>query len=246
MKEKKEIISEVEMSASVQTRFRKYFSIQHIQSSALFSRLSYEIENKYDGTLYQDLIVEHRAYVTNAIISAVSCIEANINEFYADVSDENANHSNRYLTVLSNDTVRLISDMWKLEVPRTSGYSIIEKYEIALTLARKQKIDRSSSVYGNITILVKLRNALIHYEPEWLDSPENDNARIHSFEQKLKGKFKLNPLTGAGNPFYPDKCLSHGCAEWACKSCIDFIDYFSKEMGIPSRFDHVRGSLSTR
>ena len=37
----------------------------------------------------------------------------------------------------------------------------------------------------------------------------------------LRGKFVLNPLTGKGNPFYPDKCLDHSYAAW-CPYNIDY------------------------
>jgi hypothetical protein len=62
----------------------------------------------------------------------------------------------------------------------------------------------------------------------------------------LQGKFNLNPLTGAGNPFYPDKCLGHGCAEWAVNSSIKFVDEFFEKLGSTPVFDHVREQLKTK
>ncbi|MEN8906392.1 MAG: hypothetical protein ABF289_10590 [Clostridiales bacterium] len=38
----------------------------------------------------------------------------------------------------------------------------------------------------------------------------------------------MNPLIkNSSNAFYPDKCLSSGCAKWACISSIEFVDNFA-------------------
>jgi hypothetical protein len=62
----------------------------------------------------------------------------------------------------------------------------------------------------------------------------------------LGGKFIANPLTGQDNPFYPDKCLGHGCAEWAVNSSVKFNDDFFSRMGLLSSYDPVCDKLNTK
>lgn len=72
--------------------------------------------------------------------------------------------------------------MWKLGVPRTESYPILKKYEIAVALAEKKTLDRGDLVYQNASLLVWLRNALIHYEPiRSTSTAESSQAHEESF-----------------------------------------------------------------
>ena len=211
---------------SATLRSRRYFSIQHIQSAALFTRQCYQVEQSYDGTNSSDLVADHWSYVTGAIFAAASFLEATINELFADTLDhpdgELASH-------LDAATRQLMADMWKRDIPKTAHYQIIEKFQIALTLARKPLLDSSNSPFQDVQTLIIIRNDLIHFEPVWTSvEAEKANKRILSLQNEKK--FAFNPLiTAPGNPFYPDKCLSHGCAKWAVNNSIQFVEdfYFS-------------------
>jgi hypothetical protein len=229
-------------SESISVKSRHYFSLQHIQSAALFTRQCYQIEKNYDGAFSNDLIADHRSYVTGAIFAAASFLEATINELFADTLDhpdgELASH-------LDTATKQLMADMWKLDIPRTAHYQIIEKFQIALTLARKPLLDFSRSPFQDVQTLIIIRNDLIHFEPVWTSiEAEKAHKRILSLQQEKK--FALNPLiTAELNPFYPDKCLSHGCAKWVVSNSIQFVEVFFSRMGIPVLFGHIRTRLKT-
>src|SRR5260221_7662938 len=156
-------------TARMRVKARMYYSLQHIQSAALFTRQSYQIESDYDGTPSNELIVEHRSYVTGAIFAAVSFLEATINELFSDTVDhpdgDLASH-------LDSSTKLLMADMWKRGIPRTATYPIIEKYQIALTLARKALFDTEQALWKDVKTLIVLRNALIHYEHVWRSKKE--------------------------------------------------------------------------
>lgn len=55
----------------------------------------------------------------------------------------------------------------------------------------------------------------------------------------LAGKFATNQLTGAGNPFYPDKVLGAGCDRWAINAAVAFADEFLHRLGIAATYEHV-------
>ncbi len=53
--------------------------------------------------------------------------------------------------------------------------------------------------------------------------------------------FAPNPFfSGSGNPFFPDKCLGHGCAKWALESSVEFADAFFSRMGIVPRHERFK------
>jgi hypothetical protein len=228
----------------VSVALRCYFSTQHIQSAALFARLAAKIEKAYAGVSSGELIAEHRGYVTASIFAAVAFLEATINELFADAQE--VDHGQ--LKGLDPAVVSLMTDMWKRQIPRTARYRVLEKFDIALVLARKEPFIPGLPPYQDIVLLVRLRNSLVHYEPEWMAAgldPKYDNELDKDLAKALRGKFLASPLMSEGNPFYPDRCLSHGCAKWAVESSITFADTFFAKIGPKPTYDHVRARLST-
>lgn len=223
------------------------YSVNHIQSAALFSRLSFNIE-KNGGKVSSELSDEHWAYVTGAIFFAVSFLEATINELFADIADDTMVKIDSNLWQLEHKAISRLANFWKIASQGKRHYSIIEKYQIALILTDKPKFDTDKNPYQDVSYLVKLRNALMHYKPEWiphLSETNRNEVDQHKFEKMLKVKFKENPMAGVGNPFFPDKCLGHGCAEWAVISSINFVDEFFSRLGLTPRFNRVRDNLKT-
>src|SRR6266699_176261 len=230
-----EMRGEGRISARLSTR--TYLSISHIFAADFFSQNCAQIEKMYHGIFSDELFNEHRSYVIEAIFSAVSFLEATINEFLADTLDH---PEGEVVSNLDPTTKTILADMWKNNVVRT--FSITNKFQVVLAVARKNLFDSAAPTYQAVDDLIELRNALVHYKPEWIESSQGtqDQKTAHKFEKRLRGKFPLNPLTSLGNPFYPDKCLSHGCAEWAVASSLKFIDEFFSKLGYSYPFVHIR------
>lgn len=180
---------------------------------------------------------QHHACVVSAVIMSAAFLEATINELFSDCADE---HMAQDLTSLS--AKELMGRLWQKGIPRTASYSILEKYEIALELNGKAAFNTGAAPYQDIKLLVELRNALIHFEPETvLSHSVNEAPKLHKFEKRFAGKFDSNALTGAGNPFYPDKLLGAGCANWAIRSAVAFTDEFYERLASQPIYEHVRG-----
>ena len=111
---------------------------------------------------------------------------------------------------LGAEEVRWIGGYWNLGFPRTAAFSVLEKYEHALTVLSKGKLDRGKAPGQQVNDLIHLRNALTHYEPKWQFSED----KAHKIEKQLMGQFAPNALTGLGNPFWPAQCLGYGCCKW--------------------------------
>lgn len=218
---------------------RFYYSHYHIMSAAFFARESGRIEreNKGNDRVPSEIQSRHRAYVTGCVFSTVSFLEAQINEIFTDAADDKRD----FIHPLG-DKIFLLAEMWRLGVPKTASYPILKKYEIAVALAEKGMLDRGALVYQNTSLLIWLRNALIHYEPiSSTSAAETSQAQ----EEKFRGKFALNPLTGSKTPFFPERCMGYGCAKWAVESSIGFVDHFCSQLGIEPVFNSIRNSLST-
>ena len=206
-------------------------------AAAFFARQSAELEREHQNkeSISSETFSQHRAYVTGSIFSAVSFLEGQINEVFTDAADDR-----RDFIYNLGDRISLLAEMWNLDVPRTAGYPILRKYEIALALAQKEPLDRGGLSYANAKLLIKLRNALIHYEP--LSSTSSAKSSQDE-EKRFRGKFRINPLTGSKTPFFPERCLGHGCAKWAVESSVRFVDQFCAKLGIEPVFNSIRNSL---
>jgi hypothetical protein len=151
---------------------------------------------------------EHRSYVTASILASATFLEASINELYAS-----AEYS--YLEVggklPEEERIRLtgVADL-------IANNRFLDKFQITLHLLGREGFDQGAKVYQDAKMLVGLRNELVHYKPQrrWA----GDDIEPDKWARGLASKrFSLNPFSNEGGPFFPDRCLSHGCAVWAWK-----------------------------
>lgn len=222
---------------SVSILFRHYLSISHLSAATLFSKSCQDIESSAKTTPFDSQERrQHNAYAVSSVIVSTAFLEATINELFSDCAD--AHGTDRIAALQAK---HLMGRLWKKGIPRTASYSILEKYEVALELNDKPPIDTGINPYQDVKLLIELRNALIHYEPETIVSYSGHEApKLHKFEKRFTGKFDINPLTGVGNPFYPDKLLGSGCARWAVNAALAFTDDFFQKLGISATYEHAR------
>lgn len=228
-------------SFTIHERF--YFSISHIATASLFAKKSLDIEIiNEQGSFLQDLPLqfEHRGYVVSSILQSVAFLEATINEIFSDCAENS-------FAKLRQEQVSLVGRMWMRGIPRTAKYSILEKYEILLDLLNLDKFNISTSPYQDVKLLVELRNALIHYEPNNIMTSNSDNYSFensHKFEKKFYNKFEENKFyKGTGNAYFPNKLLGAHCAAWAVKSAVAYTDTFFNRLNITATYNHIRDKL---
>jgi len=216
-------------------------SIIHIQSAAILCQEARLLESNNHTSKFEMLNI-YQAKSIGAIWAISSFLEAYINEIYCDIYDD----SPEFVGSVPENKKNLIAKMWSKGIPRTAKYSILDKYDIFLDLMEIKGFSKGEFPYQDIQLLIKLRNSLIHYEPEWVkntSSHDFNDADMHKFEKKLKGKFTTNPFTGEGNAFYPDKCIGYGCAKWGFDASIALTEEFSKKSGVKITYGHVKNNL---
>jgi len=209
-----------------------HLSLTHIRNSAFFAKSASLIENNPNGRSSEGLRQQHMSYVMGAILSAVSFLEANINEFFWEVSETTSDR----VKELDVGLKELLTGFWK-QNSILSRYSILEKYQLVLVLARKPIMDKGKEPYQPVDDLIQLRNTMVHYKPEWVF------GKPLSLEERLRGKFELNPLAPQGSIFFPYRCLSFGCSKWAIESSLQFTDEFYKRIGVAPGYEHIRQEL---
>lgn len=202
--------------ASGIARTRTNFGVSHLLSAATFSRRLAELEaenaGKKLGPFWQDVL----ANATAAVFTCVAGLESYVNELYAD-----------HAIVFPEVRAQLMAKIWGLYEQKP----LLDKYELALLIKQVEPLDAGAPPYQDVAILIKLRNALVHFKPEWFDE-----QKAHAtLSKNLQGKIQLSPLFDPAEPLFPRGWASHSCARWAVDSVTAFILEFERRAGLPSK-----------
>lgn len=193
------------------------------------------------------------AYAMSSIQSAVSFLEATINELYYVASDTKLSTER-----MSREQKTRLSVMWKAESFRRHARTL-DRYQTALDLLGIPLFDEGAEPYQSAKLSITLRNALVHYVPETHEvSLEEERGELVKLEKQLRGRFAPNPLISdfpvvvsaipdqrGQYPFFPFRCLGYGCAKWAVTSCLAFADDFFNRIKISWHYRSVVESLPT-
>ena len=207
----------------VRVSLKSHISGFLISSSALFSRQAKALEDENSPAATEMIHMQHRSYTIGAVMSAATFLEAAINELFQKAIDKDP------YVFLPEFDARLREAM-AASWDDVEEFSILGKYQIALSLTGKQAFPKGESPYQEADDLVRLRNALVHYKPEW-DTDLQEHKKI---EDRLRSRnIPENPLISSGATYLPHRCLSHGLASWAVKSACAFYSQFVERMGLP-------------
>jgi hypothetical protein len=201
---------------------RDRLSRHHIISAHNFADEAAKIEQEDPGEIPLEEKWRYRAYVTAAVLSAAGFLEASINELYLELQKVTQSEDSHLRTELS-----LLVNAW----PQIVTSPVLQKYQIALSVTDADPYNEFVAPYSDAESLMRLRAALLSYSPEWDDS----RGKHQVLEERLKDAFPASPLVSSSRPWWPDRCLSAGCARWAVKSVQVFANDFYKRMALPGR-----------
>ena len=164
---------------------------------------------------------------TASVILAAAALEASANELYLEAVDR----SKSALEPLADEQMSLLAELWR-EVERKFG--ILEKYQVALTACGKPPMEIGAEPFQSASALIALRNALVHFKPEW----DDDLDQHKKLENLLQGKFQPNALAEKASGemlWFPNRCLGASCAHWACEATRKFSGGFCDRLEIKAR-----------
>ncbi len=203
------------------TWVRDRLSRHHIISAHHFAEGAKDIE-AHGGDIPQDDKWRYRAYVTASVLSSVAYLSASINELYLEV---------RKLSDSGEPQVRRELDLLIKAWPRISKVQVLQRYQLALSVADADQYNPDNMPYRDACNLVQLRDALLSYDPEW----DDDSGKHHSLESRLINTFAPSPLMSSQRPWFPDRCLGSGCAKWSVRTVQLFANDFYHRMALPGR-----------
>ena len=198
------------MSASGQVRTN--FANTHMANAHRFASLVHQVETANAGQPLGSFFEDIRANAVASVMSSVASLEAYLNEVQFDPVGHFPNQE---------------PELVRLSLTLVERRPLVERIAFLAVLNGKQKPDMDRTPGQNVAVLVKLRNALIHFRPEWPDEAEAHDK----LGAKLRHRFALSPFFEASEPIFPRACMSYGCAKWAVENVRDFVIEYAEDNG---------------
>lgn len=200
-------------------------SLDHLMTAVLSATHAREFERGKRKPILFDISAEHTAACISCVFSTVAYLEADINEFFTNAAEEGAADG-----IASDPTVLArLRAVWQLEHRRP----VLDKYELGLALCDRVMFDKGAVPYQAVALLVRLRNALIHFKPEWQPGggwPSEDDE-LSKLSKSLMKSFPDNALAEEYQPYFVQRCLGYGSSKWAVTSSVAFVKEFRAQLG---------------
>lgn len=156
----------------------------------------------------------------------MAALEAYANELFVDHTE-----------VFPELRMDIMAKLWELYEQKP----ILEKYDFALLLRQGSPFDRGASPHQDISALIKLRNALTHYKPEWSNA-QIEHAKVSN---ALKNRAVASSFFPVSESLFPRAWASHGTTRWAVRSVVSFLRDFEQRASLESRIARLGERMKT-
>lgn len=208
-------------------QLRTSLTQQRIESAVMFAKHAHSIEQANETNRTGD----YRGYVIASITECGAFLESIVSEFLYNILEDCSN-----VSILNDELKRTFKAVAEF-IERMNG--VVGKFDKILELCQVGAIPKGGFPSQDVASVIELRNLLVHYKPRWQAAGQRSRDRIG----QLEGRFATNPFIAAGNPFFPDRCLSYGCTKWAIEACLAFSDEFYTLIQTVPPYDSIRSKL---
>jgi hypothetical protein len=208
---------------TAQIEVRDSVTRDHRWTALHAARLCSELERQLQRN---DPSVEHRSLAMTAVFFAGAFLDALVNEVIRNVIDPEVPSAHVARIPTDTATIAAFKSVINNE-PSTLG-----KYQKALTAAGKLPYTETRPPYKRAQLLLRFRNHLVHFKPKTRDIHVE-----HDFEAKFKNAKIVENQQDIGKPWFPNRALGAGLADWACETSFEFGKSWWKRIGLRRDFD---------
>ncbi len=198
------------LAATVRTRVN--LGLHHLFAACRFATRLSAIEQEYAGHPFGGFWEEILHNALGVAMLTVASLESYANEMYFEGSILD--------TALPPTAAQELAVLIDKE-------SVLRKYSMALAVRAGKKLDFGSSPAQDIDALIRLRNAVVHFRPEWFDE-QNKHDKL---SRLLQNKFEPSAFL-ANEPIFPRAWASSSFTTWALRSTVTFLEHFYAEIGL--------------
>lgn len=221
------------LQASLQTSFtlnatmrtRVNLSLHHLFAACRFATRLQAIEQEHLGQEFGGFWEEALHNALGVATLTVATLECYANEMYF----EGSILGNALTPAAAHELAQLIDKE-----------SVLRKYSMALAVRADKQLDFGCDPVQNVDALIRLRNAVVHFRPEWF----GEEGKHQKLSKVLQHRFSPSPFL-LNEPIFPRSWASASFATWALNSTVSFLDHFYAEIGLVCPLDQFRTQLSS-
>ncbi len=215
---------QMDASDSSTAKSRTNLALHHLFAACRFAARIGEVERANAGLPFGDFWEEILQNALGVATLSVACIECYANELYFEGSVLSS--------TLTPGAATVVAELIDSE-------TALRKYSAALAFRTGQPLDFGVAPVQNANALVRLRNAVIHFRPEWFEEQQKHDR----LSKVLQHKFAASPYF-PNEPLFPRAWASHAFAVWALRSTVSFLEYFCNQAGLDSPVIHQKARLT--
>lgn len=206
-------------------RTRMNLALHHLFAACRFAARLQAIEQEYAGQAFGAFWEEALHNALGVATLTVASLESYANEMYF----EGSILGSALTPAAAQELARLVDKE-----------SVLRKYSMALAVRTDKQLDLGSAPVQNVDALIKLRNAVVHFRPEWF----GEKDKHEKLSKVLQHRFM--PSTFLPNePIFPRSWASASFATWALRSTVDFLEHFYAEIDIVCPLHQFKTQLSS-
>jgi hypothetical protein len=208
----------IQITGSALAKTRMNLALHHLFAASRFAANVVRIERLNSGQAFGPFWEEILHNSLGVATLTVAALESYANEMYFEGS------------VLNGKVTSAAAEEIGQLVDRES---ILRKYSVALSVQTGRRMDYGKKEVQNVDALVRIRNGVVHFRPEWF----GDQAEHEKLSRKLQHKFQPSQFL-ANEPLFPRSWASGSFSLWAVNSVIEFLKYYFSEIGQESPIAH--------
>lgn len=216
------VLANVTVTATAKTRTN--LALHHLFAACRFSARVGQVEAENVGQPFGSFWEEILQNSLGVATLTVAALESYANEMYF----EGAILKPGLNQVAAEDLAEIVDKE-----------TILRKYAVALSISTGKRLDMGIAPTQNADALIRLRNAVVHFRPEWFDEP----GKHEKLSKVLRHRFTPSVFL-RNEPVFPRAWASHSFTVWALMSTVQFIDHFHTELGRASVLEPFRSQLS--
>ena len=209
---------------------RTTFTGQFLEASAIFVRRARLIEGTTNREVDDETQCEHRGLICAVIMQCAAALETEAHEVcvHGPGAHLGSNGVDRQAQQFLFPVADIVDDQ-----------NTMSRFELILHLLNKTPIERDAEPFQSAALVVRLRNELVHYKSRRRTEMERNKL----YTALRSRRHKPPPFVDPGMNFFPHRCLSADCGEWALTSVVAFLEAFYASLGVPSRFANYHSRL---
>jgi hypothetical protein len=213
---------------------RYHFTRQFLASAFDAAAWARRIEYRY-GTAEPPphVQVRHLGAVTSAVLHSVAALESDVWSLLHHGPGHQLGSNG-----IDKDALAKLQPL----AETLESEDVLSRFNLVLHISRGTMLDRGAQPYQAASLLVRLRNELVHYKSKW--GVEHEQFKLLRSLEQLG--LAPPPFRASASLFFPQRLLGAECALWAAQSSEAFFEGYYRALNVPNPVADIEKKMAGR